>query len=126
MLHADGSVRDRGHSDVSESDASRFGRGRGPMPPLRRAAAAVLPVVLAAGLGSLATQPNIPTWYAGLVKPAFTPPNWSQSPSFTVTFCPVAIRFPFTYVPLAVATYSHTKTAASCRTSFAWRRLVVL
>jgi translocator protein len=33
-------------------------------------------IALAAGwLGSLATAPNIPTWYAGLAKPAFNPPN---------------------------------------------------
>ena len=29
-----------------------------------------------AGIGGLATAPNIPTWYAGLVKPAWTPPDW--------------------------------------------------
>lgn len=28
-----------------------------------------------AWLGSLATMPKIPTWYAGLAKPSFTPPN---------------------------------------------------
>lgn len=28
-----------------------------------------------AALGSLASMPSIPTWYAGLVKPAWTPPN---------------------------------------------------
>ena len=33
-------------------------------------------IALGAGwLGSLATTPNIPTWYAGLTKPAFNPPN---------------------------------------------------
>ncbi|CAN5274209.1 tryptophan-rich sensory protein [soil metagenome] len=38
--------------------------------------AAFLALCAAAGwLGSVATTPNIPTWYAGLVKPAFTPPN---------------------------------------------------
>jgi tryptophan-rich sensory protein len=30
---------------------------------------------LAGGLGSLATTPNIATWYAGLAKPWFNPPN---------------------------------------------------
>ena len=29
----------------------------------------------AAFLGQLATTPNVPTWYAGLAKPAFNPPN---------------------------------------------------
>jgi tryptophan-rich sensory protein len=33
-------------------------------------------VALAAGwIGSLATTPNIPTWYAGVNKPSFSPPN---------------------------------------------------
>jgi len=29
-----------------------------------------------AGLGALATTPNIPGWYASLNKPSFTPPNY--------------------------------------------------
>jgi tryptophan-rich sensory protein len=29
----------------------------------------------AGGLGSIATAPNIPSWYASLAKPAFNPPN---------------------------------------------------
>ena len=29
----------------------------------------------AGGIGALFTTPAIPTWYAGLKKPAFTPPN---------------------------------------------------
>jgi len=37
---------------------------------------AFVAVPLVAGwLGSLSSTPNIPTWYAGLEKPAFTPPN---------------------------------------------------
>ena len=31
--------------------------------------ASILVAFVAAGIGSLATIPNIPTWYAGLVKP---------------------------------------------------------
>jgi benzodiazapine receptor len=27
-------------------------------------------------LGALVTTPEIPTWYAGLIKPKWTPPNW--------------------------------------------------
>lgn len=27
-------------------------------------------------LGALVTTPEIPTWYAGLAKPRWTPPNW--------------------------------------------------
>ena len=34
-----------------------------------------------AGLvGSIATFPSIPTWYAGLQKPPFNPPNWVFGP----------------------------------------------
>ena len=29
----------------------------------------------AGGIGAIFTTPSIPTWYAGLKKPAFTPPN---------------------------------------------------
>lgn len=31
--------------------------------------------LIAGWIGSLATMPNIPTWYAGLLKPSFNPPN---------------------------------------------------
>ena len=56
------------------------------MPPLRRALAAVLPVALAAVSASLVTRPNIPTWYAGLAKPDFTPPNWLFPVAWTLLY----------------------------------------
>jgi translocator protein len=37
----------------------------------------------AAAAGSIFTFPSIGTWYAGLVKPAFTPPNWAFGPVWT-------------------------------------------
>jgi len=40
----------------------------------------------AAFLGSLATDPAIPTWYAGLNKPPFTPPNWLFGPVWTLLY----------------------------------------
>ncbi|WP_375465948.1 TspO/MBR family protein [uncultured Methylobacterium sp.] len=49
---------------------------RGPaLPRWPRLAAAILPVAATALVGSLATRPEIPGWYAGLAKPAFNPPN---------------------------------------------------
>jgi len=42
---------------------------------------------LSAGLvGSIVTFPAIAGWYAGLVKPAFAPPNWLFGPAWTVLY----------------------------------------
>lgn len=45
----------------------------------------------AAGLGSLATYPSIPTWYATLNKPGFTPPNWVFGPAWTLLYLLMAV-----------------------------------
>jgi len=34
-------------------------------------------------IGSIFTTPKIPTWYASLTKPSFTPPNWLFAPAWT-------------------------------------------
>jgi len=44
-------------------------------------------VCLAAGaIGSVFTRSSIPTWYATLVKPAFSPPNWLFAPVWTLLY----------------------------------------
>ena len=41
---------------------------------------AVVVCQLAGVLGSLFTYPQIPTWYASLKRPGFSPPNWLFAP----------------------------------------------
>jgi len=48
--------------------------------------ASVILCQLAGFLGSFFTTPSIPTWYATLKKPFFTPPNWIFSPVWTGLF----------------------------------------
>lgn len=45
----------------------------------------------AAALGSLATAPQIATWYAGLNKPFFSPPNWIFGPVWTILYAMMAV-----------------------------------
>jgi translocator protein len=53
---------------------------------------ASLAVVLAAGaVGSLATAKTIPTWYKGLAKPTFNPPDWLFGPAWSTLYLLMAI-----------------------------------
>ena len=48
-------------------------------------------VFVAGGIGSLATTKAIPTWYRGLAKPSFSPPNWLFGPAWTVLYLLMAV-----------------------------------
>lgn len=48
---------------------------------------------LMGSIGSIFTIPNIPTWYADLVKPFFSPPNWLFAPVWTTLFLLMGIAF---------------------------------
>jgi len=51
----------------------------------------ILASFAAAGIGSLFTFKAIPTWYAGLRKPRYTPPNWAFGPVWTTLYILMAI-----------------------------------
>jgi tryptophan-rich sensory protein len=42
--------------------------------------------LLAGGLGTIFTIPSIPTWYATLIKPSFSPPNYLFGPVWTILY----------------------------------------
>jgi len=52
---------------------------------------------IAGFLGSLFTTPAIPTWYATLKKPFFTPPNWIFSPVWISLFILMGISLFFVW-----------------------------
>lgn len=41
---------------------------------------------VAGAIGSLATVPNIPSWYAALEKPVLNPPNWVFGPVWSTLY----------------------------------------
>jgi benzodiazapine receptor len=57
---------------------------------LKLIASIIIPY-LAWFLGSLATSPAIPNWYAGLQKPWFNPPNWLFAPVWITLYALMGI-----------------------------------
>lgn len=58
---------------------------------LLKFAVSIIAVFLAGLIGSLVTDPAISTWYAGLRKPFFQPPNWLFGPVWTALYLAMAI-----------------------------------
>ena len=61
------------------------------LPRWLRLAAAIVPVMITAAIGSAATQAEIPGWYAGLNKPFFNPPNWVFPVAWTLLYTMIAV-----------------------------------
>ncbi|MFA5247628.1 MAG: TspO/MBR family protein [Patescibacteria group bacterium] len=51
-----------------------------------KAILAILICQVAGIVGSVFTTPSIATWYAGLARPVFSPPNWIFAPVWTTLF----------------------------------------
>ena len=51
----------------------------------------VLATLMVGAAGSVFTEPNIATWYAGLVHPSFAPPNWLFAPVWTTLYVVMAV-----------------------------------
>lgn len=65
-------------------------------------------ISLSAGLiGSIFTLESIPTWYEGLNKPFFNPPNWIFAPVWTVLYLLIGIS-----LYLVIETSSNSKKTA--------------
>ena len=68
------------------------------MPPVPSPGRQVVGLVIAfvvcfgaAGLGNLATMAQIPTWYQGISKPPWTPPDWIFGPVWSLLYGMMAI-----------------------------------
>ncbi len=62
--------------------------------PLMQAVVLVVFVAIclaAGGLGGIVTYPQIPNWYAQLVKPSWNPPDWVFGPVWTTLYVLMAI-----------------------------------
>jgi translocator protein len=44
-------------------------------------------------IGSFFTRESITTWYAGLIKPQFNPPNWVFAPVWMILYLIIGISF---------------------------------
>ena len=64
------------------------------MSPLRQAIGLAVSIAVcfgAAGIGSMLTTPSIAGWYATLVKPSWTPPNWLFGPVWSLLYLAMAV-----------------------------------
>jgi benzodiazapine receptor len=60
-------------------------------PHLLKLLACLVLVFAAAGIGALATNRATTTWYQGLKKPSFNPPEWLFGPAWAVLYLLMAV-----------------------------------
>lgn len=72
----------------------------------------ILVSFVAGGVGSLATVPNIPSWYAALEKPPLLPPNGVFGPVWTILYLLMGIALALIIL--------HKVKAAKKRSAYIW------
>jgi len=79
---------------------------------------------LAAFLGNFFTVSSIPTWYASLNKPSFSPPNWLFGPAWTVLYVLMAVSAFLIWSSYAKATDGQAKKEIKTALTFYFIQLV--
>ncbi len=59
---------------------------------------AILICELAGAIGSIFTLQSIPTWYATLIKPGFSPPNWLFGPVWILLYALMGVAAYWIYI----------------------------
>jgi len=80
-------------------------------------------LILTLGVGaltSLFTTPQIPVWYAGLVHPAFAPPNWVFAPVWTLLYVLMAVVAWRVWEKAGLKSAAMTAFALQLALNFAW------
>ena len=72
--------------EPSLEDLARERRERTSLRPVWRLIGLIALSLAIGGLGSAATMPEIKSWYAGLTKPPFNPPNWIFGPVWSTLY----------------------------------------
>jgi len=92
-----------------------------PKRAVRRPMLAFILVTLMVGAGaSVFTEPSIPTWYAGLNRPGFTPPNWLFAPVWTTLYIVMAVAAWRVWRIVGLRSIEMAAYAVQLALNFAW------
>lgn len=76
---------------MTTTDTAPPFQSRSPGQSLAALGLSLLLCLTAGGIGAWATNSEIPTWYAGIAKPSWNPPNWIFGPVWTTLYVLMAV-----------------------------------